>query len=279
MFIGRGRVNRKTSKVERANSVYGGAQRGGTNPALMLALVPELTPSQVVTIRRSWKHIHTKGLYEVVRKCFQKLESRHSSVKSAFASANCPRISNRLQQHLCPQVFTAICPEAAVHASSQQPCSSSSSPPMVDATAKVRNIMDHTRFMLNLLDRIIENGPDLDLELKRIGARHVPLHAQGFGTAEIERLGEIFAEAFYKLDGIRESKEATKAWRVLIAKIIDLIRDGFETELRLHRRKVSAVANGTEGRSWKRNSMPSARKTSLLKVEQIEQITRKLSNI
>jgi len=48
------------------------------------------------------------------------------------------------------------------------------------------------------------------MELRRIGARHIPLHSQcGFGTAEIERLGEIFAEAFYKLDGIRESKEAT----------------------------------------------------------------------
>lgn len=48
------------------------------------------------------------------------------------------------------------------------------------------------------------------MELKRIGARHVAVYEYcGVGVPEIERLGEILADAFFKLDGIRQSKETT----------------------------------------------------------------------
>jgi hypothetical protein len=38
-----------------------------------------------------------------------------------------------------------------------------------------------------------------------------------------------------------------QVWRMLIAHIIDHIRDGFETELRLHRRRTSALLAGSGG--------------------------------
>uniref|UniRef100_A0A1I7Y0H6 Uncharacterized protein n=1 Tax=Steinernema glaseri TaxID=37863 RepID=A0A1I7Y0H6_9BILA len=38
-----------------------------------IPLAPALTPSQVFSIRRSWKHINTKGLTNVIKGCFQKV--------------------------------------------------------------------------------------------------------------------------------------------------------------------------------------------------------------
>ncbi|KAK0394684.1 hypothetical protein QR680_000873 [Steinernema hermaphroditum] len=158
-----------------------------------IALAPTLTPSQVFSIRRSWKHINTKGLTNVIRGCFQKLESGNSSVSKIFRSRPTLQIS----------------------------------------TSNVQNIIEHTKFMLALLDRIVEGENGLDFELRKIGAAHVKLHDEyGMGTRELELFGEIMADAFSKLDGVRQSKETSKAWRILIASIIDNVRVGFDTELR-----------------------------------------------
>lgn len=49
----------------------------------------------------------------------------------------------------------------------------------------------------------------MDVELRRIGARHVGLQTtKGIAAADIERLGEGLVDML-KLDGIRQSKEAT----------------------------------------------------------------------
>lgn len=54
----------------------------------------------------------------------------------------------------------------------------------------------------------------MERELKLIGARHVAVYERfGSGVAEIEKTGEALAESFFKLDGIRQSKETTKVWR------------------------------------------------------------------
>ena len=46
-----------------------------------------------------------------------------------------------------------------------------------------------------------------------------------------------------------------KAWRILIARVTDRVRDGFETELRYHKRRASfRPSNGSvdsETRFWK----------------------------
>lgn len=48
----------------------------------------------------------------------------------------------------------------------------------------------------------------MELELKQIGAKHAFLEeTSGVNVHDVERLGELIAEAFLKLDGISQSKE------------------------------------------------------------------------
>lgn len=58
-----------TPKLERSNSITGSSRMG-------IPLVPSLQPSQVFTLRKSWKHINTKGLNSVIRRCFERV--RHT---------------------------------------------------------------------------------------------------------------------------------------------------------------------------------------------------------
>uniref|UniRef100_A0A1I7Y0Z9 GLOBIN domain-containing protein n=1 Tax=Steinernema glaseri TaxID=37863 RepID=A0A1I7Y0Z9_9BILA len=131
--------------------------------------------------------------------------------------------------------------------------------------------------MRGLMDRIVEGESDIDFELKKIGAAHATLNEEyGMGTRELEHFGEILVDSFYKLDGIRQSKETSKAWRVLIASIIDNVRVGFDTELRAQRRKSSFTA--IPRNSSRRRSMPSPRKLSTSLTVDCS-VSRKLSHI
>uniref|UniRef100_A0A0M3HYR2 GLOBIN domain-containing protein n=1 Tax=Ascaris lumbricoides TaxID=6252 RepID=A0A0M3HYR2_ASCLU len=174
-----------------------------------ISLLPSLTPSQVQTIRKSWKHINTKGLYTVIRRCFQQLECMCPSVSNAFNSAN-----NQLSANI----------------------------------STVRTLVEHTKFMLILIDRIVENDQDSIIELRRIGASHVVLKESfGFGENELEKFGEMLAEAFLKLDGIRQSKETSRAWRLVIASMIDQLRAGFDSEWRVQKRRASFNSQASGG--------------------------------
>lgn len=47
------------------------------------------------------------------------------------------------------------------------------------------------------------------MDLKRIGAKHAFLQETcGIDVHAVERLGELIAEAFIKLDGVAQSKES-----------------------------------------------------------------------
>uniref|UniRef100_A0A158P817 GLOBIN domain-containing protein n=1 Tax=Angiostrongylus cantonensis TaxID=6313 RepID=A0A158P817_ANGCA len=135
-----------------------------------LPICPSLMPSQVAVLRKSWKHINTKGLITVLSRCFQRLESSCPVVAQCFSSS---------QKEL----------------STVQQCS-------------VRTVSDHARFLLSMLDKIIDSEQDLE-EIREIGARHCVLKQRcDFGTAELDRFQEIFVEVILKLDGVRQSKEA-----------------------------------------------------------------------
>lgn len=91
-----------------------------------------------------------------------------------------------------------------------------------------------------------------------------------------------------------------KAWRILIAKIVDHVRDGFESELRYQRRRAAFAASAAaenrsvkwvsyfcvqtgmecsrEISSFRRNSMPSNRKASSSLRVDVSTVTRKLSH-
>ncbi|KAL7076608.1 hypothetical protein ACQ4LE_004592 [Meloidogyne hapla] len=236
-------IPKQSSRLERSNSVL--ASRNGN---INLNFLPELTPQQVSNLRRSWKHINTKGLYDVIRRAFSKLESSSQNVRLAFKN-------NYLNNEETTNNNNNIC-----------------------------GVMEHTRFFLSLIDRIIEGDNEgIERELRLIGARHVPSFEYfDLNVTKLEQLGEALAEQFFKLDGIRQSKETTKVWRTLIAHIIDHIRDGYETELRLKRRKrtTNALLTGNcgdvgggppnvvmalapfESKFFKRNSMPGLKRQS-----------------
>ncbi|KAI6184141.1 Globin-like protein 9 [Aphelenchoides bicaudatus] len=216
-------------RLTRSNSI-------ASSTRSLLTLVPDLTPSQVQLIRKSWRHINTKGLTSVLQRCFLRLESSNQEVALAFRNAS------SLSANSCGQSAPAV-----------------------------KTVLDHAKFFLALLDRIIDGEPDMDLDLKRIGAKHAFLQETcGIDVHAVERLGELIAEAFVKLDGVAQSKESKKAWRLLIAQIIDHVRDGWETEVRFQKRRTSFQPG-----AGRRNSMPNSnRKTSL----KVDAITRKLSN-
>ncbi|KAI6228142.1 hypothetical protein M3Y95_00591100 [Aphelenchoides besseyi] len=210
----------QTPRLQRANSITGSQK--------CLPFCPDLTPSQICAIRKSWKHVNTKGLPVVIRRSFQRLESSSSAAAKAF---ELPPVQN-----------------------------------------KVVTVNDHTKFLLAFLQRIIDGERDLDIELKRIGAKHAFLEEIGVSIRDIERLNELVAEIFLKLDGVKQSKETTRAWRKLIAEIEDNLRDGFETESKFQRRRRTSFQPGL-----RRNSMPNSNRKTSLKVD-VSQVSRKLSN-
>uniref|UniRef100_A0A914E3B3 Globin family profile domain-containing protein n=1 Tax=Acrobeloides nanus TaxID=290746 RepID=A0A914E3B3_9BILA len=152
---------------------------------------------------------------------------------------------------------------------------------MNESSASVRTVSEHANYFMNLLDRITENDNEVDNELRQLGSKHVFLLDMGIGVPDLEKFGEIVADAFLKLDGIRQSKEATKAWRMLIASIVDHIRVGFESEVRLRKRKGSVFPDGFDESLYdRRNSMPDPRRPSLsLHANSIDNVTRKLSQM
>ncbi|CAI4222021.1 unnamed protein product [Auanema sp. JU1783] len=174
------------------------------SPRSIIVICPQLTPSQIAVIRKSWRHINTKGLICVLSRCFQRLESSCPVASKCFMSAN-------------------------------YSLSTTANP--------VRTVSDHSRFLLGLLDRIIDGDYEYD-EVRDIGARHVGLHHEfGFSTTELDRFQEIFVEVMLKQDGIKQSKETSRAWRLLICSLIDVFRDGFEHQMRHFRRKHSFNAH------------------------------------
>uniref|UniRef100_A0A0N5B3C1 GLOBIN domain-containing protein n=1 Tax=Strongyloides papillosus TaxID=174720 RepID=A0A0N5B3C1_STREA len=182
-------------KIVRSNSIV--------NSRTTISLCPNLTASQIMSIKRSWKHINTKGLYNVLRRCYQRCECCSLAVSMIFSAEQMKK-----QQH----VYSCGVPE-------------------------------HSKYFISLLDRIIDNEPNIEQELRNVGKEHVKLYEEyKLGTADIERLGEIIADVFLKLDGIRQNKETSKSWRILIASIIDEVSVGYESELRLFRRKSAIVS-------------------------------------
>ena len=206
-----------SEKLERVNSIGG---RSGINASL-LGIVPTLRPSQIAIIHRSWKHINVKVNQKINRPDWtvylRGWTTRFSgaSKKSFFAIFT---------------YFTYVAYKSFQLESVSECSKASFNGQQAQSSTKTSNfcsVSDHTRYFLNLLDRIIDKNKvisdnillihrlidllqDVDLELKLIGAAHASLNRQyGFGVAEIEKLGEIFAEAFLKMDSIRQSKEAT----------------------------------------------------------------------
>lgn len=184
-------------RMQRASSVV--AATSG------LCSIEGMSLSQACAIRKSWKHINTKGLAQVVSRSFHKVESRCPAVAAAFSNAT----------------FLSTSP------------------------ATTRSVAEHTKFLLALLDDLIDGsgstGEAHAMQLMRdYGAKHAHLRESCDMRAEAwEIFGEVFVEAFVKLDGVKQNKEASRGWRLLIATVTDRLRCGFEQEVRLQKRRSS----------------------------------------
>ncbi|CEF70841.1 Globin-like domain and Globin, structural domain-containing protein [Strongyloides ratti] len=196
-----------SGKLERSNSIV--------PPRLSISLCPNLTTSQIMSIKKSWKHINTKGLFNVLRRCYQRCQSCCPNVAKVFSTENIKKQQN---------IYSC-------------------------------GVSEHTKYFISLLDRIIDNEPNIEHELRNVGKEHAKLYEEyKLSITDIERLGEIIADVFLKLDGIRQNKETSKSWRILIASIIDEVSVGYESELRLYRRKSAIVYDNSNYNAYKHSS-------------------------
>ncbi|KJH46904.1 hypothetical protein DICVIV_07030 [Dictyocaulus viviparus] len=159
-------------------------------------------------------------------------------------------------------------------------CFSSTQQVLSTAQSSVRTVTDHAKFLLTMLDKIMDNEQDIE-EIREIGARHCILKQKyGLGTVELDKFQEIFVDVILKQDGVRNSKEASRAWRILICSIVDVFRDGFEAQLRQFRRKHSFNAHTQYFENIERRvSNASLRKSSLNADSQVNHCTRRMSQL
>ncbi|NP_001355411.1 Globin domain-containing protein [Caenorhabditis elegans] len=77
-------------------------------------------------------------------------------------------------------------------------------------------------------------------KIRGIGSAHAILaKGSNFSSDIWERLGEIAMERVCSHEVVTKTREASRAWRTLIAILIDELRGGFEGELRQHRKSSS----------------------------------------
>uniref|UniRef100_A0A183DCR1 GLOBIN domain-containing protein n=1 Tax=Gongylonema pulchrum TaxID=637853 RepID=A0A183DCR1_9BILA len=145
------------------------------------------------------------------------------------------------------------------------------------STASVRTISDHASYMVAVINRIVDGEEEAIEGLKEVGACHAKLREHFFITGDdFEILGQLLAETFLKLEGIRQSKEAgqrtiepraqKKLWRLLIASVIDHLRAGFEAEWRIQQRH----------RMSPRASIPSASELFKMRDERLDTSSNRL---
>ncbi|WKX93276.1 hypothetical protein Q1695_010929 [Nippostrongylus brasiliensis] len=101
----------------------------------------------------------------------------------------------------------------------------------------------HIKLMVKFFDDILaslDDETECVERMKRIGSCHAVLvRSCGFSSDIWERLGEISMERICAHE-IVQTREASRAWRVLLACIIDELRCGFDGEARYHRKTSSA---------------------------------------
>ncbi|GMS82800.1 hypothetical protein PENTCL1PPCAC_4975, partial [Pristionchus entomophagus] len=99
------------------------------------------------------------------------------------------------------------------------------------------------KFFDDLLN-VIDNENEFRALIRGMGAVHAVLaRSCGFGGEIWERLGEIVMERICSLESCQKTREASRAWRTLIACVIDELRTGFEEEHRLVTRKTSSASD------------------------------------
>lgn len=180
----------------------------------------KLSPYQKTVLRSSWKAINNSSLNSTVKRILNRLESSCPMVKEIFSKAAFLDVFNR-------------------------------DTPALPDSSKSMTLNDHVKLLIKFFDDLIASLDDpvkAVADVRRVGMDHANLQAScGFKADTWERLGEIAMEVICGLDGVQKSREAPKAWRILIACATDELRCGFEEEARAVSRKSSL--NTGEGHS------------------------------
>ncbi|GMT13398.1 hypothetical protein PFISCL1PPCAC_4695, partial [Pristionchus fissidentatus] len=111
-----------------------------------------------------------------------------------------------------------------------------------NAATLEEHIKISAKFFDDLL-AVMDNEDEFRTLIRKIGAAHAILaRSCNFGGEIWERLGEIAMERICGLESC-QTREASRAWRILIACVIDELRTGFEDEHRLVTRRSSSSSD------------------------------------
>ncbi|EPB75988.1 globin [Ancylostoma ceylanicum] len=191
-------------KQERANGCVWGPVLA--RPNRTLSSIASLSFSQKQALTASWRLLRPQapGLF---RKVFLELEIVSSKVKQIFYKALCVDAFNKDEENI--------------------------------ATMDV-----HIRLMVKFFDDLLatlDDEAECTNRMKRIGTSHAVLaRTCGFTSDIWERLGEITMERICAHELVQKTREAARAWRVLLACIIDELRGGFDGEARYYKKTSSA---------------------------------------
>ncbi|XGW11446.1 hypothetical protein V3C99_012717 [Haemonchus contortus] len=170
-----------------------------------LSSIASLSFSQKQALTTSWRLLRPQaaGLF---RKIFLELEIVSNKVKQIFYKALCVDAFNKDEENI--------------------------------ATMEV-HIKLTVKFFDDLLATLDDEAECID-RMKRIGMSHAVLSRSCGFTSDIwERLGEISMERICAHEIVQKTREAARAWRILLACIIDEFRSGFDGEARYHRKSLS----------------------------------------
>ncbi|KAJ1347177.1 Globin-like protein 9 [Parelaphostrongylus tenuis] len=170
-----------------------------------LSSIASLSFSQKQALTASWRMLRAQAP-NLFRKIFLELEVVSSKVKQIFYKALCVDAFNKDEENI--------------------------------ATMDV-----HVKLMVKFFDDLLvtlDNEAECIDRMKRIGSSHAVLaRTCGFTSDIWERLGEIAMERICSHEIVQKTREAARAWRILLACVIDEFRGGFDGEARYHRRTSS----------------------------------------
>uniref|UniRef100_A0AC35U4Q7 GLOBIN domain-containing protein n=1 Tax=Rhabditophanes sp. KR3021 TaxID=114890 RepID=A0AC35U4Q7_9BILA len=164
----------------------------------------KMTASQKSVLISSWKFIKPNANF-IMRKIFTELESVSPKVKQIFAKA---------------AILDCFSKESS--------------------DAKACTVDEHVRLLSRFIDDVISN---IDKEkevrniLRKVGQSHAGLSNGSLFTSSLwEFLGEIAVAKICQVDYVQKSREAAKAWRLLIAFMTDELRNAFDEQVKIVRR-------------------------------------------
>uniref|UniRef100_A0A0N5AMD6 GLOBIN domain-containing protein n=1 Tax=Syphacia muris TaxID=451379 RepID=A0A0N5AMD6_9BILA len=173
---------------------------------VFLEMSMKLTPIQRQAIIVTWKAIKPQAP-SFFRKCFTDLENKSSKVKQIFYKTAVLGAFNRDGTLENPSVAT---------------------------------IEEHVKLVIDMFNDIVQNvekHSEVIIRVRRIGQAHAHLNQTCLFNPDIwDRFGETLMERFSSHDAVQKTREAGKAWRIVIATITGELRYGFVSKARSYTR-------------------------------------------